>query len=906
MRARTCLAAAAALLALAGCQGMAYREATRSLLLAPPPMDHGLDAQVLPSGLRLAVFKVPGQRDATVSLAMGGGEADEPEGKEGVAWVAVRAATTAPRGRGGASVLERVYAAGALSGFWLNPDEASLAIRYRPAFEEAVVSALADLLEDPAAGVDEEAVRRARAEYASWLEAQAGSGASADLEVRRLALAGTPFGRAGPTPAGVRALTVADVRAFLRASLVPARSVLWFSTGRDAEQEAPRLASLLGPKVAGDPRRPASPEPGYQADPPPARPPTRKASLSGGKHPRILLAWRGPGLRFGPAADRAGGELRARLELRARQDDLSDRVRWVSSRLESFDRASVLYVEVVLHRIEDAELVRWKLLEATRSTSDTWLWPGPAAEANLRRELRLGREWNLADGWVGPVGRLVRAVGSADVPAWLDLNEQSQFGPSARAWLDAWVASGGPAVAAIIAPTPDTAPPADLAPALEGAPPAPSGAARVWATAPNPYATAVPGREQIDRLLAAAGLEEATRERLPSGLEAMVLRRRGAPFVFVVAWLPGGAVRPADALAAEMALEEARVRLRADGCGLAPPAKRYGDGVALLLTGPAAWLPALVEGVACWGQPLAARKVHLPSPDEALPWLAFDAAMTGGPLPAPGGGKDWTSAYLRRLQQTAGAVVVVAGDVEPEAAMAQLREAFGRLSARAAPAAPPPWPRPAARRIILQDVPGARSASASLLLRMPDGRPGLDAQGRVLERLFTDKAKRTLEPAGFEVEAQWVGHGPVELRGLRLEGPPPLLPAAIAELLRELARLRDQGPPSIEVDAARWDAARLLAYRHDAAPGAAFGLLSLATAGLPLDAWNGLGAELRRVDASALQALLRGAAVDAESVLVRGDAATLVPLLQKEGLNPEVLAPPAKAAGAAPAAGAPR
>ncbi len=486
-------------------------------------------------------------------------------------------------------------------------------------------------------------------------------------------------------------------------------------------------------------------------------------------------------------------------------------------------------------------------------------------------------------------------MGSADVPAWLDLNEQSQFGRSAQAWLDAWVAGAGPAVVAVVAPTPDTTPASSEAPAIDGAPPAPDGAARIWATAPNPYATAVPGAEQINRLLAPAGLQEARRERLPNGLEALVLRRAGAPFAFVMAWLPGGAARAADALAAGQALEEARTRLHAGGCGLAPPAQRYGTGVLLRLGGPSAWLPAMVEGVACWGLPLVARTAWLPSPDEALPWLAQDALMTGGPLPAPGGGTGWAAAYLDGLQQTEGAVVVVVGDVDPEATLVLLREAFGRFSTRAAPPAQPAWPRPEARRVILQDVPGATAASASLLVRMPDRRPWMDAPGWVLERLLADKAQRTFEPSGFEVEALGLAHRSSDFQGLRLEGPPALLPAAVAELLRELARLRDQGPPLIELDAARWDAARWLAYRHDAAPGAAIGLLFLATDGLPLDAWDGLSAELRRVDAAAIQALLRRSEVGHESILLRGDAATLLPLLRQEGLQPEVLAPPARA-----------
>lgn len=890
------IAATTTLLALAGCQSLAYREAARSLRVDPQPMDHGLDALALPSGLRLAVFQVPGQRDLTLSLALGGGASDEPEGKAGLAEVAASAALVAPRFAGGASLLEQLHAAGALLDTSLAPDETTLSVRFRPAFQAAVLSAVGAFLDDPAAGVDEEAVRRAGRAVASALE-RGSDGPEA--QIRRLALEGTPLGHGAPTAAGALALTATEVRAFLRASYVLPRAVLWLSTGGDAEQVARAVVAALPQRVAGDAARPVLPEAGYSAEPPPARTPVREVALTGGTRPRLLLAWRGPGYRFSPAADRAGGDLRARLAARAAQPDLTDKVRSVGSGLVSYDRTSLLLIDVILERPEDAEPVRRALLETSRQGAETLGRPSPAAEALLRREIRLERERQAAYGWMGPVGRLVRATGSADVPAWLDLNEASQFGPSHRAWYDAWIAPG-PTVVATVTPAPDAGGAIVGEEEAVAAPPTPSGAARVWATAPDPMAAAVPGPEALDRLLEPAGLGAVRRERLPSGVELLALRRESAPFALVHVMLPGGAAGAGEVLAARRALAGAHARLRAEGCGLAPEARLDADGVVLRLSGPVPWLPAVAEAVACWSQPLAAPRALLPTPDEALPWQAFEAALTGGPLPGLVGGKAWSEAYLRRVGQTEGAVAVVAGDVDPAAALAQLRASMGHFPARRpAGPAPLPSPFPTARRILLEDVPGAKQASASIFLRMPQQEPALPASRWILSALLRGLAERTFGPSGFEVGSAWKGHGRTEVEWLRLSGPPGLLPAAAADLLQTLGRLRDQGPSTIEADAARWRAARGLAYWPDAAPGAAGLLAWLTAAGLPPEAWDGLAAEFRKVDAPALRALLRRSGVGLESIVVRGDAALLVPLLRREGLEPEVLAPPAKDAKAA-------
>jgi predicted Zn-dependent peptidase len=879
---------------LLGCQGVAYRSATAVLHAPPPSADHGIDAEALPSGLRLAVFQLPGQRDATAALSLGAGDADEPVDRPGLATVALRAAMLAPRGRGGGSVLERLYAAGALWRAGVDADEATVAIRCRPAALPQVVDTLSLLLEDPDDGIEDDHVALAREELAGALERGAGSGAAARSAARALALDGTPFHRPRPTPQGVRTITTAEVRRFLEASFAPERSVLWVATGGDAEQGAARVRGWLGPSALGDAAAPRPPALDFRAEPPPARTEVRTVDLVGGAKPRLLLLWRVNGFRFSPSARVGAYALRWLLERRAARKDLADVVESVSVAAESLDRAGVLLVEVGLFRSEDADRVRRAFLEESTTAHLAWDGRATADMVRWRTELRLGRERDLADGWPGPVARLVRSTGSADLPTWLDLNEQSQVGTSVTEWLRAWVDPGPTLVATVSASPEDRATARPGAEASEGSD---GSGPRSWPAAPSLVAAAVPGPEAIAWIVEPPGFQEAHRERLPNGLELVVLQRPETAYAALRLGLPGGAVHVSEGLPAGLALRAAREALHLDGCPTAPLARAYVDGALIGIDGPPAWLGAAAESVACWSRAPSAPRQHLPSPDDATIWLSYEALVTGGPLPLPSGGQRWADAYLDRLGQPAGAFAVVVTAGPPGAELPRLREAFGRFRPGAATPTPPPTPPlPTVRRVLVEDVPGANQASVIILLRLPDGLLPTSAPAAALRALLIDRAQRKLLSGAIGVEPMSASTGAGRLEGPKLTGPAAFLPDAAMEMTRELARLREDGPSRLDVERARWDAARAAAFRFDTAAGAAVHLLGLLEAGLPLDGWDAFPRALAAVDAAAVQALLRASAVGAEGLLFRGDAATLHPLLTKAGLTPEVLAPPASAA----------
>ncbi|MBK9516163.1 MAG: insulinase family protein [Anaeromyxobacter sp.] len=857
-------------------------------------MDHGLDAQVLPSGLQLAVFQVPGQRDVTVWLSLGGGAADEPEERSGLATVAVRAAALARRSAGGATLIERLFSAGAFWDGTALPDETSISVRCRPAALPEVLAALSALLEDPAGGLDEEAVAVAREELATGLERDAGKAEAAVREVIRLGLQGTPFERRPPTPALARSITLEEVAAFLRASYRPERAVLGVASARDAEPMAAAVVGDLRGRAAGDPASPVAPAPSFSSEPPPSPIVRQEISVTGGEKPRLILAWRAPGFRFKPAADMGARALRDTLGSRAARPDLDAKVTHVDAHFMALDRAGLLLVEVGLERLEDAPAVRKALLEEAPTADSTWRYRGPGADAAWRQSLRLERELAMARGWVGPVGRLVRTTGSADVPTWLDLNERAQVGPSVSAWLDAWV-DPGPAVIATVAPAPSGLDAAGSERAGQALPPEADERQLAWPMAHSLVDTAAPGPAAIASLLGATGFTDARRVTLSSGLELVVLRRPASPVVALKLFLPGGARTPGEWRPARRALDEARRQLQREGFGLAPAALSYTDGVVIQTYGATAWLPAVVEAVACWSRGLSAPRTRPPGIDDDLTSRASEAVQTGGALPPAYGGTTWTEAFLDRVGDAEGAVVVLVGDVDPVEGLRQLQAAFGRFERRTGERrsgpATPTWPK--TRRVILRDVPGAALATATVLLRLPDDSDAGTEEAAVLDHLLTDRVQRTFGSRGLEVGSRVWGMGRAAFQALTLEGPPGLVAPASRELLRQLGRLAEEGPAGLDVEVARWSRARVLAFAFDTPHEAVAQLQMLSSAGLPFDHADTAGQRLAQVDLAAVRRYLAKTGIGAEGLLFTGDAAALLPLLQKEGLTPEVLAAPA-------------
>jgi zinc protease len=201
-----------------------------------------------PTGLRLVALRTGNWQRASVVASHGAGELDEPAGKAGLALLAARLSTRA-LGRGGVTLGERLFAAGAL--FQLEADARQVAFHAagRAAQLDALLAIEADRLREPLAGLGDRDLELAREALAREIELEA---SSPDPAVRLgwvARLAPGAAGLAAPSPASVRALTPEDVRAWARSHLVPSRLVLVVAAPIGAEEIGLLIRSLEGARA---------------------------------------------------------------------------------------------------------------------------------------------------------------------------------------------------------------------------------------------------------------------------------------------------------------------------------------------------------------------------------------------------------------------------------------------------------------------------------------------------------------------------------------------------------------------------------------------------------------------------------------------------------------------------------
>jgi len=862
------------------------REAIESLKAPMPPITRVRVFGVAPSGMRLVSYQHPGERHVTLRLTLRHGAIDDPPGKEGLARLAVRTALRAPTGTGGAGVEERLFALGALYDARVGADELSFQVTCRPAQLAPAVTALTGLLHGLEDRIDEAAVRDARGQLAYALELEHQGQAGQRQQVLARALAGSPYGRAPATPETLAAITLDDVRAAMRQAFRPERAVLAVTGGQPAGALQQAVSAAVPAAVMGTPADPGSPDgaaPAVAVTPRPVA--AIETVATPGSARSLWLAWPVPGAREGQEAVEAAAAEQLEWWLRRRVFQArSDEVLSVQAWAEVMDGASVILARVRLGKAADPERVRRTLVDGA----------GKAArlldEGRFARGSQDGVYAAAASGGLGDEGRCVRITGAPDA-LQRAVTQAAGLRRSLRPFLESWIAPG-PSVVLLFAPAPDDEPVE-----LE----APRTAAGTVTVTADPLAVAAPGAAEVLRLLEPPGLDAAHREPLPGGAELVVLPRQGLPFVTGHVLLPGGGALPSERFILRLGLMSTRGQLQAGGCWGASPAVALADAAILSEADTAQRVTYLVESMGCWsGADRDWSEVRLAEAtgDWRIP-LALEALAMGRPAPAPTDRPDFGAigrGYLGRALQPAGAQVILTGAVEPSVGLsAAARRAFAAWGRPAeepvAPPAQPSWPT--ARRVVVVDIPGARRAVAVVLVRTPP-ELGSSAAGEVLRRLAAQQIGLADAAAGLEGE---VYQGTI-LGGAWLavtsQGPRDRLAPAVERSLSLLASLTTQAPAAAMVDHARWNSARQQAYRFDTAEGAALGLVQLAAAGLPPDAWERYPAELAAVTPAVVQAAARTMAVGREAILVVGDAAALVPALTAKGLASEVVAAPPK------------
>jgi zinc protease len=898
MRSRSLLAVAAApsaALLLAGCApSFAFSRAAIEGSRAPlEPVRYWGRFATLPSGLRVVVYQFAGEEDVSVRMTFRAGDVDDPPGKEGLAVVAGALTERALPGRGGASLLERRYAAGALTSQEFFLDETTFTARVKPAFLAEVVGSESDRLDDPAAGLTEADVANVREEVASGLEGEEWTPASQRALVAALALSGTPYGRPAPTPESVRSITLADVRAFLRASYTAPRAVLVVSGGRDPAETMRAVVDRLGPAARGVDSAPVAPVPAMPAQrpAPPAGKLTRLPLRASA--PVLWLAWPVPGAVEGlePSAEAAALQLRTALGRRAAQPDLDAAVRWIDVRVSVVEGAAVILAAAELSAAVLAGRVRTALVEEAgrlakrRELLDArWM----VGSLQVSRYLEEGGRVPLEE-----VARTVRATNQPDPVTHFDEAARAQLGRGLQSYAATWLTAER-TVAVLVEPRPDD-PVAALPDEPTTARPGHARAGEVdWLPATSLLSAAAPGPRAVPRLVSPPGLERARRETLPNGLRLVVLPREGEPFVWVSLVLPGGGVRPADRHRAQEALKALERALPLVGCQQ-PTAIAAADAAIVSVAAPPGSLWYAAEAVSCWTLDLAGSVAdHATTERDAAALRAMETAFLAADPPPVDGAPGWAARWVRRTFTPEGATLLVTGSVaSDEPTLSRLREVFGAWAPPAGPTVErTAIPSPSRRRAVVLDVPKARQAWALVSLR----RPELSGAAVATEDVLVAHLQRRLELqlAGGRVETVVSRAGGTDWASwlVRLRGEPDHVGPAVGLVLDELAREARAPVPEAEVGPARWDAAREAAFAYGGASGALSGLLRVEMRGDPPDGLERLATQLAAVDGAALQAAVAESAVGREGILLGGDAAVLEPALRALGLEPEVIRAP--------------
>lgn len=326
------------------------------------------------------------------------------------------------------------------------------------------------------------------------------------------------------------------------------------------------------------------------------------------------------------------------------------------------------------------------------------------------------------------------------------------------------------------------------------------------------------------------------RERLANGLELIVAPLRSVPLVDAVLWLPAGAdrnpvERPGLAALTATLIDEGTERR--DGPEIATTIEKMGGS----LTTRADWNGAVVslEGLARDLAPaldLGAEVARRPSfppheverlrqqalaellrrrdqpavlAEEALsrtlyPGTPWGALILGDEATMAALSRDEVAAFHAAHYRPAGAALVVAGDVDPDAVRALAERHLGDWEGALPPAAGEVRPdEPAARRVVIVDRPDAAQTELRLahpgVPRTHPDRTRLGVLNAILGGKFTSRLMLNLR------ERHGYTYG-VSSRFVDRRGPGPFVVstavandvagAAAAEALAELARLREE------------------------------------------------------------------------------------------------------------------
>lgn len=426
----------------------------------------------------------------------------------------------------------------------------------------------------------------------------------------------------------------------------------------------------------------------------------------------------------------------------------------------------------------------------------------------------------------------------------------------------------------------------------------------------------------------ALSFPKAMEEALPNGLSVVVLPLPGSATVSLRLGIPGGGLTepPGRTGLSQITAEALKLGVPGkDAATLAEQVERLGSSISFECD--ADFCTASVEALTRSLDPtvalLADMLIRPTFPADEVrrlkgEWLAYLAYLESQPSHVgavtthrllygahPYGRYAPTAAELQSLERDdlvawhranvtpRGAVLVIAGDVDPTAAKTLVRAAFAAWDAPlpAPPEPAVPEPPPAEATIHLVDRPGAVQATLLVAHRaLPRKDPGYLAArvadevlgGGAARRLFLDlrEARGLTYGAGSALDARLLTGHTVASADVRNEK----VAEALQALLDHLARIRTTEVPAPELDDATRYLAGALALRLDNPANVAGLVLRQRLLDLPEDEWTTWPRRVREVAPPAV--LDAAKALWSESglvIVVVGDAATLKPQLEAVG-----------------------
>ena len=856
-----------------------------------------------PSGLKVVSYELSHMPEVMVSASYRVGAADDPPGKSGMSHLVEHLSFRA-KPRGGPRIWDRVHALGVEFNGVSFEDSTEYYEVCPPEDLAAVLALEADRLRDPLAGVTEKEFLRERdvvlRELAqNWDPSSPG----AQLEwLTALLVPGTPYAEI-PTAESIGAISFADAKAFVKESYTPAHLMLVITGPHAARAVAQAVVGAFqdltessGPDVRPVPSQP----PAVPLD----RPAPREALARDApvERPVLWVGWAVPGEKALPGPE-------AMLARRFLQNLITDvqlsvsfrgKLGTVTTRVKRMEGASIVAARIELLRAEDGP----KVLEAIRSEERHRSGLGGVEvweSVGMREPLLMQAHLSLDALELLQVASFIRTTGHVDyigdwprlVVSTLD-DVDGLRAYAARYLTDQRLAGLLVVPSAKDGPVPLTSPGGSIVLAggdHHGTPDLDIPPGDPLKVAPIPELAAVQRR----KLGNGTELVVAPRD----GFRAVSLGfyARGEPSGFGEQWLRDWALG-ASSCPAPSRVDDTRISFV-----LRDPADLIADD---LRTFPCRDVVPRPDA------PLFDRlkRYYLeffekfdPTPDDRA-----RAAMLAALFPKHPYGDDVlvtadrvrsysgsdAARFMKQSIRPERSTVVISGYVEatPEN-MAVLADRFGSWTASGDPATTtlPPPELPPARRVLVADRPGWRTAQIVLAVRGP-------TRARRDEPAFRALAWKLHHDLNASLRVTMASTYGVSVSVLERELAAALLLSTVVPAERvtgtlgELfAKLEGFADPMDErsLAQARWQVAREFGQSFGTTARNRDRLGELALFGLPSDEWDTFIARTASLTPERVAAQARAFATSREIVLVAGPARTLVPALKGRGLEPELL-----------------